>query len=168
MFDVEYDAFLMDYERDQPIVVTSMSLWINILAPIFHILMLGVNYYAWATTDVGAAVGSVQVAVTMLTAVSVLILLVVYYAVLDRCCVTSRWSVYKNFQTMDKMIQHLLEENNNEMKSRKKAAREERMSQKKGEEKKHTVTLSHDGRGVVELNTIDRRPSTLSEERIHY
>ena len=101
MFDVEYDAFLMDYERDQPEVVTSMTLWINVLKPIGHLSMLGINYYAWVTASVDVAAGSIQVAVTMLTGVSVLTLLVFYYVVLDRCCLTSKCSVRANLKRMD-------------------------------------------------------------------
>ena len=120
--------------------------------------MLGVNYYAWATTDVAAAAGSVQVAVTMLTGVSVLVLVVTYYVVLDRCFVSRSWSVKKNFIEMDERLQDLLEED------------EMRLEKKERKQRKNynNVNLSHDGQSVVELNTVDRRESTTTMARTNF
>ena len=147
MFDVEYDAFLMDYERDRPQVVTSMSLWINVLSPICHLIMLGINYYAWVSASVDAAAGSIQVAVSMLTGVTVLSVLVLYYVILDRCCLTPRCSVRANLRRMDANIQ------------------EEFGGKKKKKEPSPSIVVEE-----VDMETkhgvIDRRQSATTVERV--
>ena len=153
MFDVEYDAFLMDYERDRPQVVTAMTLWVNVLSPMCHLLMLGINYYAWLTASVDAAVGSVQVAVTMLTGVSVLMMVVTYFAVLDRCCCSARCSVHANLQRMDANTRG----KGNKVQTLEMTTKEKQYATKEN--------LSHDGKSLVELNTVDRRESSLSMAR---
>ena len=181
MFDVEYDAFLMDYERDRPRVVTSMSLWINVLAPVCHLIMLGINTYAMYSTGVGDHSGSVQVAVTMVMGVSVLILLVFYYAVLDRCCLPNKCSVRSNLQKMDHQIHDGLEKELELKVMKKKEFSESKEAKKKNKKKKKESktelpgadpgaerpmeNLSHDGKRIVQLNKIDRRESAVTIAR---
>eukprot|EP00946_MAST-07B_sp_MAST-7B-sp1_P004964 g4964.t1 len=112
MFDVEYDSFLMDYERSEPKTVTSMQFWTSILSPVGHIIMLLVNYLmltnseafsnsvADATTI--AESGTIQVAIVMIVSVSVQVLLWLYFNILDRVMPGS-CSVRKNLMRLDKM-----------------------------------------------------------------
>jgi hypothetical protein len=177
MFDVEYDAFLMDYERDRPKVVTSMTLWINVLAPVMHLLMLGINTYAMVTTSVEDASGSVQVAVTMIMAISVLIIVVLYYMILDRCCLTDRCSVKSNLLRMDTKIHGVIKKELELKKMNKKKNRSSMETKAKNLNDSEpplspsllpAENLSHNGNRVIRLGQIDKRESTHSSMRTHF
>lgn len=112
MFDVEYDSFLMDYERSEPTAVTSMQFWTSILSPVGHIIMLLMNYLMLTNSEVlssdvtdvttVAESGTIQVAIVMIVSVSVQILLWLYYNILDRMMPGS-CSVRKNLMRLDKL-----------------------------------------------------------------
>ena len=112
MFDVEYDSFMMDYERTRPIVVTSMQLWSSILSPLVHIIMFCINFFILnQQTDIFGGTstssisqtesGTIQVASVMVVSVSVQFILTIYFGVLDRLMPRS-CSVYKSLARLDK------------------------------------------------------------------
>jgi hypothetical protein len=111
MFDVEFDSFMMDYERTQPTTVTSMQFWTSILSPIVHILMFAINYLMLTNSvDLSsgqwdgistAESGTLQIAIVMVVSVSVQVLLGLYFGVLDRMMPMS-CSVHKSFAKLDK------------------------------------------------------------------
>jgi hypothetical protein len=111
MFDVEFDSFMMDYERTQPAAVTSMQFWTSILSPIVHILMFAINYLfltnsmdlsngQWDAISVAES-GTLQVAIVMVVSVTMQVLLGLYFGVLDRMMPAS-CSVHKSLAHLDK------------------------------------------------------------------
>lgn len=105
MFKVEYDAFLFDYQRQYPEVVTSMQYWVPVLSACILVPLLGVNWlvvYSYTDVDSIAAEWD-QAAVLMIIAVVIFCLAAGYFMIVDPRLPTSA-SVQKALTLLDTEI----------------------------------------------------------------
>lgn len=102
MFDIDFDAFLMDYEKENEETVTAMQYYVQVLSvlingPLLAINILSLSAFGNSDDESESESTQYQAARILVIACVIFLLLSIYYLVFDRFIVPENISIYKNF-----------------------------------------------------------------------
>lgn len=109
MFDIDFDAFMMEYEAKHHDEVTSMQYYTMILSVIINGPLLATNFLTLSRYESEAdddepseKAIQIQAAIVLITALCIFMILCFYYAFVDRFFLPKQGSIYKTFAEIPK------------------------------------------------------------------
>lgn len=108
MFDIEYDAFLLEYEKEHHDEVTSMQYYVGVLAMLINGPLLAANFATLSNIKNPEEETTIQyqAAIVLITALMIFLFLGIYYGVIDRCIVPKRMSIFKTFASDSQQLRN--------------------------------------------------------------